>query len=140
MTFLFRGFPADRPSRARSWRERLRGIFEDDSEARGLRLLTEWLSAAQLAQFDAEGHFEVIGCHSGKKYRIRQGASMDLHEIDAEGHPLVCWCFFPDAFHLARGDVMLAQKIALETTELAALAVANKFPIGDTNPHVAEPR
>jgi hypothetical protein len=35
---------------------------------------------------------------------------------------------------------MLAQKIALETDELAALAAANKFPIGDTNPHVAEPR
>jgi hypothetical protein len=85
VTFLFRGFPADLPSRARSWRERLRGIFEDDSEARGLRLLTEWLSAAQLAQFDAEGHFEVIGCHSGKKYRIHQGASMNVHEIDAEG-------------------------------------------------------
>jgi hypothetical protein len=49
------------------------------------RLLTEWLSAAQLAQFDAEGHFEVIGCPSGKKYRIHQGASMDVHGIDAEG-------------------------------------------------------
>ena len=30
---------------------------------------------------------------------------------------------------------MLARKIALETDELAALAT--KFPIGDTNPHVA---
>jgi hypothetical protein len=30
---------------------------------------------------------------------------------------------------LVAGDVMLAQKIALETTETAALAVANKVPL-----------
>jgi hypothetical protein len=30
---------------------------------------------------------------------------------------------------------MLAQKIVLETNELAALALANRFPIGDTNTH-----
>jgi hypothetical protein len=118
----------------------LRGIFEDDSEARGLRLLREWLSAAQLAQFEADGNFEVIGCHSGKKYRIRQGVSMNVHEIDAQGHPLVCLCFFPDAFHLACGDVMLAQKIALETNELAALAVANRFPIGETRIPIGDSR
>ena len=56
-----------------------------------------------------------------------------VHEMDVTGHPLICWCLFPHAHHLARGDVMLAQKIALETIELAALAVANRFPIGDTN-------
>ena len=98
--------------------------------------MREWLSATQLAQFDADGHFEVIGCHTGKRYRIHQGTYMNVHEIDAAGHPLICWCFFPDDYHLARGDVMLAQKIALETDELAALAVANKFPLGDTNPHM----
>jgi hypothetical protein len=100
--------------------------------------MRDWLSATQRAQFDANGHFEVIGCHSGKRYRILQGTYMNVHEIDAAGHPLVCWCFFPDDYHLARGDVMLAQKIALETDELAALAVANKFPMGDTNPHMPE--
>ena len=61
---------------------------------------------------------------------------MNVHEIDAAGHPLICWCFFPDDYHLARGDVMLAQKIALETDELAALAVANKFPPGNNQPHI----
>jgi hypothetical protein len=30
---------------------------------------------------------------------------------------------------LVAGDVMLAQKIALETNERAALAIANRFPI-----------
>ena len=37
------------------------------------------------------------------------------------------WCFVPNR-HLVPGDVMLAQKIALETNERGALAVANKFP------------
>jgi hypothetical protein len=136
VTLLFRGFPAELRWRARNWRERLRGILLDDSEARGIKLLREWLSATQRTQFDADGHFEVIGCHTGKRYRIHQGTYMNVHEIDAAGHPLICWCFFPDDYHLARGDVMLAQKIALETDELAALAVANKFPLGDTNPHM----
>jgi hypothetical protein len=67
----------------------LRGILVDDSEARGLKLLREWLSATQLTQFDADGQFEVIGCHSGKRYRILQGTYMNVHEIDAAGHPLV---------------------------------------------------
>jgi hypothetical protein len=38
------------------------------------------------------------------------------------------WCFVPSG-HLVAGDVMLAQKIALETNERAALVVANKFPV-----------
>ena len=118
------------------WREWLRSILgEDDSEARGLRLLREWLSAGQLAQFDADDHFEVVGCHSGKRYRILHGVSMNVHEIDASGRPLHCWCFVPDASYLASGDIMLAQKIALETDEFAVLAVANKFPVKTTQPY-----
>jgi hypothetical protein len=31
--------------------------------------------------------------------------------------------------HLVAGDIMLAQKIALETDERGALAVANRFPV-----------
>jgi len=37
-------------------------------------------------------------------------------------------CFVPMG-HLVPGDVMLAQKIALETNEVGALAVANRFPV-----------
>ena len=39
------------------------------------------------------------------------------------------YCFVPKG-NLVPGDVMLAQKIALETDELAALELANKFPPG----------
>jgi hypothetical protein len=37
-------------------------------------------------------------------------------EIDNAGRRRAGWCFVPDA-HLVTGDVMLAQKIALETDE-----------------------
>jgi hypothetical protein len=86
--------------------------FEDIRKARGITLLREWLSAEQQAQFDTSKCFDVIGCDSGKRYRIRHGTGMNIHEIDD-----------------AAGDVMLAQKIALETNEHAALAVANRFTV-----------
>ena len=96
-------------------------------EARGLNLLREWLSPEQLAQFDAKGYFDVIGCHSRKKYRIRCGLSANIDELDVAGVPRIGWCFVPEIY-LVAGDVMLAQKIALETNERDALAVANRFP------------
>ncbi len=101
-------------------------LWADDSEARSLKLLREWLSPDQLAQFDADGHFDVIGCDTGQKYRIHYGSSMNVEELDKFGQPRICYCFVTDA-PLAPGDVVLAQKIALETGEYAALAVANKF-------------
>ena len=109
----------------------LRGLsrlFSDEnrSEARGLRLLRNWLSSEQRAQFDANRYFDVIGCDSGSRYRIHYGAMSNVHEIDAAGCPRVGWCFVPVGY-LVAGDVMLAQKIALETNEFGALAVANSF-------------
>jgi hypothetical protein len=99
---------------------------ENDSEARGLRLLREWLSPAQLAQYDTHRYFDVIGCHSGKRYRIRHGTATNIHELDDAGDPTAGWCFVPRDY-LVAGDVMLAQKIALETNERGALAVARNF-------------
>jgi len=51
---------------------------------------------------------------------------MNIHELDGAGCPRVGWCFAPKGY-LVAGDVMLAQKIALETDERGALAVANRF-------------
>ena len=102
-------------------------VSNRDPEARGLKLLREWLSPEQRAQFDAERYFDVIGCHSGKKYRIRYGSSANIDELDEAGRPRMGWCFIPSAY-LVAGDIMLAQKIALETNERGALAVANRFP------------
>ncbi|MGV7219448.1 hypothetical protein [Bradyrhizobium sp. UFLA05-112] len=117
-------------SRAR-WRA-LRGLYwsfieQNPPEARALRLLREWLSPKQRAQFDTQGHFDVTGCHTGRRYRICQGTMRNVLEIDEQGQAKKGWCFVP-ARALAVGDVMLAQKIALETDEMAVLSRANEFP------------
>ena len=46
------------------------------------------------------------------------------------------WCFVPQG-RLVPGDVMLAQKIALETSEIRVLSVAMKF---GPNPKVRDDR
>ncbi|WP_425305334.1 hypothetical protein [Bradyrhizobium erythrophlei] len=108
-------------------RERYRARFATREE-RGVNLLREWLSPEQRAQFDAKRYFDVIGCDSGKRYRIHYGETTNVHEIGDDDLPSVGWCFMPVG-SLVVGDVMLAQKIALETYEYGALAVANRCPI-----------
>jgi hypothetical protein len=108
-------------------RERYRARFATREE-RGVNLLREWLSPEQRAQFDAKRYFDVIGCDSGKRYRIHYGETTNVHEIGDDDLPSVGWCFMPVG-SLVAGDVMLAQKIALETYEYGALAVANRCPI-----------
>ena len=129
--FLFRRLPAATRPRV----EALRKLYtsyrgENTREARGLRLLRDWLSPCQREQFDTRGHFDVIGCDSGKRYRIHHGTALNVHEIDEAGRLTMGWCFVPNG-SLVAGDVMLAQKIALETFERRALAVANRCLIVD---------
>jgi hypothetical protein len=67
-------------------RERLKTI-EDIQEARGKALLREWLSPELKAQFDASKGFDVVGCDSGRRYRISHGKGTNVHEIDDAGRP-----------------------------------------------------
>jgi hypothetical protein len=97
-----------------------------ETEARSLRLLKEWLSEAQLRCYEEHGYFEVVGCDSRSVYRIHRARQMNVTQLDRSGKPICGWCFLPDG-NLAAGDVMLAQKVALETDERGALAVANRF-------------
>jgi len=96
------------------------------AKARAERLLRRWLTRQQRAQFDALGFFDVVGSTSKKRYRIHYGYASNIEEIDKDGNPKMGWCFVPEGY-LAPGDVMLAQKIALETDELGALSVADRF-------------
>ena len=107
---------------------------------KSLELLRSWLSPAQLTQYDREGQFIVVGSHSKKRYLITSGAQpYNVIELGKNG-----WfksqaaikqryCFVPSNGARAAGDVMLAQKIALETDEQAALKVANT-PMGYAPP------
>jgi hypothetical protein len=123
---IWRGSPD--PPRFRAIRHLYYVVRRSNSpEARGRRLLRRWLSAEQLAQFDLFNFFDVIGCHTARRYRIYYATAANVEELDQVGHPIMRYCFVPKG-DLVPGDVMLAQKIALETEELAALEVANKFP------------
>lgn len=99
-----------------------------EAELNGIRLLKEWLSPEQLAQYESYQYFDVTGLQSGKRYRIRYGIGMNIYEIDSRGRKLTGLCFVPGETSIA-GDIMLAQKIALETDESNALAVARRFPV-----------
>ncbi len=103
-------------------------LDERRSEAheRGMRLLKQNLTPGQLQQYSRYGYFEVIGGKTGKRYRIRHGRSMNIDQLDKNGRRVCGWCFFPEG-NLVTGDVMLAQKLALELYESDALKTANKM-------------
>jgi hypothetical protein len=105
---------------------RLREETLRSTEARGLTLLKQWLSDEQREQCEAFGYFDVVGSSSGARFRIRHGSSLNVYDLDDCGNARTGWCFLPIG-NLVAGDVMLAQKIALETDELGAMTVARKF-------------
>jgi hypothetical protein len=91
-----------------------------------MTLLRNWLSPTQLHSYELNGYFDVVGSNSGTIYRIHHGQQANVEQIDVFGEPVCAWCFVPVG-DLVAGDVMLAQKIALETNERAAMAVAIKY-------------
>ncbi|WP_213773420.1 hypothetical protein [Bradyrhizobium sp. dw_78] len=128
MSFLSRLWR--RSPEASRWRA-LRRLYaatpgRNTAESRGKHLLRYWLSPEQLGQFEAFGYFDVVGCNTSRRYRIHYGDAANIEELDQSGTPKFTWCFVPEGY-LVAGDVVLAQKIALETDELRALAVANRF-------------
>jgi hypothetical protein len=50
---------------------------------------------------------------------------MNIDELDDSGRRVCGWCFCPEG-RLVIGDVMLAQKLALELFEFEALGIANR--------------
>ena len=95
-----------------------------ESEERGQDLLRQWLSPEQAEEYDKYQRFEVVGCDTGTRYRILRGKIMNIVELASDGRVTRRWCFAPEGA-LVTDDVMLAQKIALETFELNTLAIAN---------------
>jgi hypothetical protein len=115
-------------SRVDALRALYRQFFaENTSEACSVRLLLKWLSPDQREQFDDSGFFDVVGSDSGRRYRIYDGIEPpNVYEIDDVGRRIMGLCFMP-AGHLPRGDLILAQKISLETDEPHVLKVARRF-------------
>ena len=104
--------------------------LDKSCQARALQLLKENLSAAQREHYERCDYFEVIGGTTGRRYRIRRGTQMNVELLDDIGRRVRVLCFVPEG-RLATADVMLAQKIALESFETDALRVAHKSPALD---------
>lgn len=103
--------------------------FDDgtpEAQKRSLQLLTANLTAAQREQYRVGQYFDVTGGTSGKRYRVRHGRSMNIEQLDESGRRVCGLCFLPKG-RLVAGDIMLAQKVALELYELEALQVAHKI-------------
>jgi hypothetical protein len=98
-----------------------------EAEERAIALLRSWLTPEQDKQWVARRAFEVIGCDTGTRYRITYAAVMNVHQLNPAGRRVAQWCFAPEG-GLAPGDILLAQKIALETMERKVLALANRQP------------
>jgi hypothetical protein len=96
-----------------------------EAEKRAIVLLRSWLTPAQDKEWVARREFDVIGCDTGTRYRITYRAVMNIHQLDPEGRTVAQWCFAPEG-GLASGDILLAQKVALETMEREVLALANR--------------
>jgi hypothetical protein len=94
------------------------------AEAKGLSLLRSWLTPEQDEQWSRDSEFEVVGCDTGARYRITSGTTMNVIELDKNGRSVKRWCFTPVG-PMVQGDVLLAQKIALETMENYARSLAN---------------
>jgi hypothetical protein len=93
---------------------------------RGLELLKANLTTAQLNDFMTYRRFDVVGGVSGRVYRIRYAGTMNVKELDRNGRCVRRLCFYPEG--LVHGDIVLAQKAALEAFETETLAIANKYP------------
>jgi len=97
-----------------------------EANARGLRLLKESLSPTQRDQYERYGYFDVLGGETGRRYRIKNWFQVNVEQLDEKGRPVRLLCFMPKG-ELVVGDMMLAQKLALELFELDTLKVANEF-------------
>ena len=97
-------------------------FFEAQKRAR--HLLFGNLTPDQRVQLRNFGYFDVIGGDAGARYRIRNRPYYNVERLGPDDTPQAVFCFGPP-IDLPFADCLLAQKVALETFESAALAVAN---------------
>jgi hypothetical protein len=100
-------------------------VSSKGAHERGIQFLAQNLSPAQRQQYERHGYFDVCGGETGKRYRIHHGHQMNVEQLDQDGRRTRLLCFMPRG-GLPVGDIMLAQKIALELFEADAISVANR--------------
>jgi hypothetical protein len=95
-------------------------------EQRGTALLLANLTPRQRHQYLRDRHFDVIGGVSRTRYRLWHCFQQNVEELDTDGRRRWIWCFHPRET-LVVGDVLLAQKTALELFEPEAIRVAHCY-------------
>ena len=100
--------------------------YWDEWEARkerSLALLDMWLSPEQRQSFERDGWFTVKGNATGTVYRL---LNTTVFNVQPENESSLRYCVQPKGCSSTIGDLLLAQKIWLETDELATLDVASQ--------------
>jgi hypothetical protein len=100
-------------------------VHARSGQARAMKLLTSCLDKTQRQSFEASGQFDVRGSGGGL-YRITPQTTYNVFRIGRQGFldERLCAGTYDDAVPLF--DMMLAQKLALETDEAAFRAVAHR--------------
>lgn len=102
--------------------ETMRAVSEAQRKADAL--LDEFLDNLQRKSLQEHGFFEVIS-PCGKIYHIHKGRVNNVREIDDQGNAIAALCALPEEY-VPDSDVMLAQKLMLETAEDEFLRIANR--------------
>jgi hypothetical protein len=95
-------------------------------ERRRVDLLLANLTPEQRRQYRRERNFDVVGGQSGTRYRLWHCFQQNIEELDGNGRRRWVWCFHPRET-LVLGDVLLAQKTALELFENEAIRIAHGY-------------
>jgi len=95
-------------------------------QQRGMALLLANLTPRQRRQYLRDRHFDVIGGASGTHYRLWHCFQQNIEQLDQSGRRRCVWCFHPRET-LVAGDVLLAQKTALELFEPEAIRIAHCY-------------
>jgi len=103
------------------------GLPDYGPEDRAMELLVRNLSPTQREQYARRGYFDVFGGHTGGWYRVHHARQMNVECLDKRGTTAFLLCFVPEG-RLPLGDVLLAQKLALECFESDVLWTANFLP------------
>lgn len=103
-------------------------FFGDDDPGRGAEaLLLESLSPGQREQYSRVACFFVTGA-SGARYRIRYGRTHNIDVIGRDGKVRGTLCGLPIG-EMPTQDVLLGQKLCLETDDRAFSRIARHSPL-----------
>lgn len=102
-------------------------------ESRAEALLLAHLTPEQRDQYKRDGTFEVRGNASNRRYRIAARYFNGVTQLNKKGRATHRLCFYPGrigSYMLPLCDIMLAQKVALETNEYRTRRKANISSVG----------